>query len=270
MNAAENLTSSQSRDRPPREVTLVVAAVRMPVALLLLFALIYVAFDHHIVRIGTVLVGFVATCFTAWRALRLGLQIRRESREGRGPARVVAAAWVAIGVGTVFTFTVVVAAASWVVVSLDSALPDSGAADRANRVRCFINLKQIMIAIDLYARDVVTNAQNLRALRDYFQSPGLLVCPADPDRSVATDWGALESRNISYLYLLAGSDTAGFHKATNGLALLCPVHHHVVRTDGTLVMGQDHGVALSLATNGPARRRPDFPDIMRSMNAILK
>jgi prepilin-type N-terminal cleavage/methylation domain-containing protein len=100
-------------------------------------------------------------------------------------------------------------------------LPALGRAkDRARRVSCVSNLKQLTVALHIFSTDnefypwripIAQGGSKNRqrvywsylAMSNEIQTVKILVCPSD-DRTVATDWAGLRDTNTSYF---AGVDT---------------------------------------------------------------
>ena len=137
------------------------------------------------------------------------------------------------------------------------------ARQRAFRISCTSNLKQIGLSFKTWALDnkdrfpwqVLTNqageikpeaATNVYlhflVMSNELSTPYILRCPADAARGVATDFGKLNSSNISYFVGLGAEDTtpqmflAGDRNLTNGLA----VTNHVLFLATNLQAGWTH------------------------------
>lgn len=131
---------------------------------------------------------------------------------------------------------------------------------RAQQINCTNNMKQIGLAFKVWAIDhndqfpfnVSTNAGgtkelcqltadgtdkngylHLLVLSNELSTTKILVCPADT-RQIAANWQGLQLANVSY-QVYSGENVTD----TNPQQVLavCPVHHSVVRTDGSVQVG---------------------------------
>ncbi|MBU6400814.1 MAG: hypothetical protein KGS61_10880 [Verrucomicrobia bacterium] len=106
---------------------------------------------------------------------------------------------------------------------------------RAQAIACVNNLKQLGLAVRLWATDNgETLPPDLRSMSNEISSLKMLVCPADTNRQPAQSWAALTSANASYQYLgVAGESVNDPH----WVLFICPIHGTVTMADGSVQMG---------------------------------
>ncbi len=193
-------------------------------------------------------------------AVRLGWKARGSS-EGNRPSRLAATTgWMTINLGTVWALlmalSLIGATTDWADPLFDRVAPKAAA--RATSLRCVTNLKNVSLAVRLYATDWNdTNPPSLLVLsNDYLPDARMLVCPSDASRPAATNWTSVTSDQVTYLYFVGNTmDDA----ANQGHPmLLCPVHHHVVLGDGTVVPPGPGGIEPRTQSNwvAEAGKRP--------------
>jgi hypothetical protein len=115
-------------------------------------------------------------------------------------------------------------------VSLLAPLTDKRNRGQAQTIRCLNNLKQVSIALRLYAADHRgTFPTNFMQLKSQLGSPGILICPLDPDRSVSQrEWNP---DGISYKFLRPGEEQ---RNVLDEVIVSCPFHGNAVAGDGTV------------------------------------
>lgn len=106
------------------------------------------------------------------------------------------------------------------------------ARDRAQRITCVNNIKQLGLAVRLYAvdhKDVFP--PDIRALSNEVAALKVPVCPADTNRQPAVSWAAFTAANTSYEYLAAdGKDTDPYR-----VLFRCAIHRgNVGLCDGSV------------------------------------
>lgn len=110
------------------------------------------------------------------------------------------------------------------------------AKDRANRIMCVNNLKQMGLSVRVYATDNGDEfPPDILAMKDVLTTPKMLVCPSDTTRSAAESWETYSAANFSYEFLSPGP---GKHEAEpNRILFRCPIHGHVGMCDGSVQQG---------------------------------
>ena len=129
---------------------------------------------------------------------------------------------------------------------------------KAERIRCVNNLKQVSLALKIYASDhddrfpfQVPAAQggtkekaeqddsgddrnpfaHLMKMRSELGSPKILTCPAHDGVSPSTDWEDVTAGHVSYKLRTSKEVT---DLVSDEVLVWCPIHHNVARTDGSV------------------------------------
>jgi hypothetical protein len=116
---------------------------------------------------------------------------------------------------------------------VDPAAAEALAAARAKaqRIACVNNLKQLGLAVrvwatdhnDIFPPDVLTISNEISSTK-------VLVCPADEGRQPAPDWASFTPAHTSYEYLAPlGSDVE-----PERVMFLCPLHNNITLGDGSV------------------------------------
>ena len=134
----------------------------------------------------------------------------------------------------------------------------SRAKDRAQRINCMNNLKQIGVAFRIWALDhndqfpfnVSTNlggtlemcafgadgfdqnaALHFMTLSNELMTTHVLICASDPAKQSAADFQQLQVVNVSY-QLRTGTNLTD--STPQRILAICPIHHNVLRCDGSV------------------------------------
>jgi len=111
--------------------------------------------------------------------------------------------------------------------------PFAEAEEKAHRIKCISNIKQIGLAArlwsidheDLFPNDFLTMSNELN-------SPRILICPADSKRLPATNWTQFDTSHVSYQMLSPGVPVTD----PNIVFVQCPLHRNIGLTDGSAQM----------------------------------
>jgi hypothetical protein len=103
--------------------------------------------------------------------------------------------------------------------------------EEAQSVGCVNNLKHIGLAARKWANDHNDAfPPDFISMKDELATPRILVCPADDAAIRVTEWSQLNPSSISYRFLNANGDKNDPTK----LLATCPIHGHVVLSDGSV------------------------------------
>lgn len=114
-----------------------------------------------------------------------------------------------------------------------SSFPDIS--DRAKSIRCVNNLKQLGLAVRVWATDHDDDfPPDIPSMSQELATPKVLLCPADDLRSEAVDWASYTAANCSYPYHAAAARKA--ESEPTRVMFSCPIHGHVTLCDGSVQM----------------------------------
>jgi hypothetical protein len=107
----------------------------------------------------------------------------------------------------------------------------AAARERAESIACVNNLKQLGLAVRVWALDNKDmTPPNVIDMTNEMGSAKILVCPGDKGHEAAKNWAAYSSANCSYEYL---APSAPDNEPTRVL-FRCPIHGHVCLNDGSV------------------------------------
>jgi FtsZ-binding cell division protein ZapB len=118
---------------------------------------------------------------------------------------------------------------------------EAAARDRAMRIECVNQMKQLGLAAKMWALDNSNlYPEQVIFITNYIGGfSKLLVCPADTGRQPAPDWASWSPANLSYDYLAPGAEC---DKDPNRVLFRCPIHGNVALCDGSVQsqVAKDH------------------------------
>lgn len=105
------------------------------------------------------------------------------------------------------------------------------AKERADRIKCVNNLKNLGLAARVYATD--NNdvfPPDILSMTNEMGSTKILVCPSDTQHTAAANWQEFGPANLSYEYLAP----SGNFLEPNQVMFRCSIHNNICLTDGSV------------------------------------
>jgi hypothetical protein len=105
------------------------------------------------------------------------------------------------------------------------------ARERAQRIACLNNMKQLGLAARLWSADKNGDyPTDVLQMTNELITPRILVCPADTAHSPASNWSSYIPANCSYEFLAPGASDSD----PNRVLFRCTVHNHYCLVDGSV------------------------------------
>jgi hypothetical protein len=109
------------------------------------------------------------------------------------------------------------------------------AKDRAQRINCVSNMKQIGLAARMWSNDHGGKfPPDFASMSNELATPKILVCPGDSSKTRAMNWSEFGPGNLTYEYLEPGIDEKN---AAQTVVFQCPIHDNVGMGDGSVQQG---------------------------------
>lgn len=106
---------------------------------------------------------------------------------------------------------------------------------KAQSIACVNNLKQIGLAVRLYAMDNnEVNAPEFLSMSNELSTPKILFCPGNTNHPPVKTWAEFATTASSYEYLVAGVTNAAVEPQR--ISARCPLHNNIGLCDGSVQM----------------------------------
>jgi hypothetical protein len=134
--------------------------------------------------------------------------------------------------------------------------PFAMAQDKAKRVQCVSNMKQILLAARIWANEQSDKGLqqvlpvDFLTMQNELNTPKILACPGETNRPVAKAWS--EFSGSSYVILSPGIP----HRRPEIVYVHCPVHNNVGMCDGSVAqLSSEHEMVKDETGHWIVRRR---------------
>jgi biopolymer transport protein ExbD len=147
-----------------------------------------------------------------------------------------------------------------------------------SRINCANRMKQLALAALIYASDHEgAHPTTVRAMQQEIgESPEALICPSDNERQRAASWGDFDPA-VHMTYEYQGESLR--ETDVNKVLFRCPIHGHVARADGSVMLGPDPSRPVAAGVDsillqryglgaGTGTAAPDDPAV-RIVNSII-
>lgn len=109
------------------------------------------------------------------------------------------------------------------------------AKDRAQRINCASNMKQIGLAARMWSTDHEGKFPlDFASMSNELATPKILVCPGDASKTRVMNWSEFSPGNVTYEYLEPGIDEKA---AAQMVVFQCPIHGNIGMGDGSVHQG---------------------------------
>jgi hypothetical protein len=108
--------------------------------------------------------------------------------------------------------------------------PFRTAAEKAERISCINNIKQICLAARIFAHDHKTNLPaDFISMTNQLTTPRVLTCAGDTARTRAQSWDQFDGSSVSYEMLTPGATETD----PEVVYVRCPIHNNIGLCDGS-------------------------------------
>jgi len=109
------------------------------------------------------------------------------------------------------------------------------AKDKAQRINCVSNMKQIGLAARMWSNDHGGKfPPDFASMSNELSTPKILACPGDSSKTRAMNWSEFGPGNLTYEYLQPGIDEKNVAQT---VVFQCPIHGNIGLGDGGVQQG---------------------------------